>query len=697
MATTTKKLIVHSGTTNSGATLTAYFQFKEVTNDNTFQTTLSDFNFYVSYKSTNGGHTIGPWSSGTNSILNFKGTEHKFNATIPKTLGEGTHLLAKINIGPFVDNQANNGYFNYEIGVKWTANSSWGNVNNPSRTQSFSSYIEPAPKIISAPTTFTTGSTVTIKFTRPSSFKNTTIQACIAVKDGGTWWAEPEYGGTGYQTIDNSATSYTFSAELTKKIETGFPSAATEREVRFYLKWEGVSDKPHTSATAKLGTYSYQIPDSAISVSPIGNIQQQFTGSANIYILNAENAKIKVTFDSSKITLPANGTISTYEILQGGKVVASSGNSTIQNIILTNSKIGFRIKDSRGIYTTLTEKQLNVINYTPLTMEVSLGGYMDGTIGSTSTEGEINQVETKELLVSVSGECFWGNFSENNHSAIELTTSYIDANKEEKTIKKIIVKENPTSQQEQNSVNTGEDDEQLPEIEEEGVYISGAEYIISENEKGFYNFTFVLNNLISTQENSIKCTAAMVYSNNTTNRVPSEIEALETISNSQVAKEEIPIYDYNDESFRFNVPVEFFGGSKLLWKCSQAVKGWYMNDKQQITIPNFQDMPNGIVLVFSQFDLGKGEGEGEAVDWNFQSFFVSKHTIEVLNGCMQCFLLATHNLTRLGTKGLKFTKTTDGKGITITGRADNGVDYEGNTGGLKSENRSFVLRYIYGT
>lgn len=668
MATTTKKLIVHSGATDRGAILTAYLQFKETTNEDTFQTTISDFGFYISYKSTSGGHTIGPWSSGANSILNFKGIEYKFNATIPKTLGEGTHQLAKINIGPFTYPQPDNGVFEYYISVKWTANSSWGNVNNPSNNFTFSSYIEPAPKIISAPTSFTTGGAVTIKFTRPSSFKNTAFQVCIAVNHNNTWLSEPDYGGTGYQTVDNSATSYTFSAELTKKIETGFPSTATERTVRFYLKWEGVSDKPHASATAKLGTYSYQIPDSAISVSPIGNIQQQFTGSANIYILNAENAKIKVTFDSSKITLPANGTISTYEILQGGKVVASSRNSTIQNIILTNSKIGFRIKDSRGIYTTLTEKQLNVINYTPLTFEVTSGGYKDV---SDSTNDE-NQTDTKSLLLTFSGECFWSQFSSNNYAALHLRVDYTDAEGNSQYATKNIVRNS------------------------EGK----SSYITTKNGKNYYNYTFTIDNLSPTTKNTVTCGISMRYTNSSGGNISAGSLLLESLNKSNMQiQEETPVFDYDDTSFRFNVPVEFFGGSKLLWKCTSPSGGWFMNQYQTITLPNFFDMPNGMVLIFSQFDPDKireDGGTGQVVEWNFQSFFISKHSVDVLNERMHCFLLTTHGLTRLGTKGLKFTKTTDGKGIIITGREDNGTNSNG-TGGLICDNRAFVLRYIYGT
>lgn len=674
MATTTKKLIVHSGATDRGAILTAYLQFKEVTNDNTFQTTLSDFNFYISYKSTNGGHTIGPWSSGTNSILNFKGTEHKFNATfnatIPKTLGEGTHLLAKINIGPFVCNQANNGYFNYEIGVKWTANSSWGNVNNPSRTQSFSSYIEPAPKIISAPTTFTTGSPVTIKFTRPSSFKNTTIQACIAVKDGGTWRAEPECGGTGYQTINNSATSYTFSTELTKKIETLFPSEATEREVRIFLKWTGVSDKPYKSATAKLGTYSYQIPASAISISPIENIQQQlfiqqvFTGSANIYILNAENAKIKVTFDSSEITLPANGTIETYEILQGGKVVDSSPNNIIDNIILTTDKIGFRIKDKRGIYTSITEKTLKVIDYTPLKLEVTSGGYKDV---SDSTTGQ-NQIDTKTLLLTLSGECFWGMFSSTKYAALNLKIDYIDAAGTSKSIQQNIVRD------------------------ENG----NSPYITNKDNKNYYNYTFTIEGLSPTTKNTISCRVGMIYTN-ASGTIPAKIATLEKVeANDITIQEEIPVFDYDDASFRFNVPVEFFGGDKLLWQCTVKPYGWFMNTSQKITLPNLFDMPNGMILVFSAFNSQKNEAE----NWGFQTFFIPKNIIEKTSqaGYGYSFMLSYPDFSKVGSKYLYFILTEDKKGVIIKGYEDNNSSETiAAASGIKYTNNAFVLRYIYGT
>ena len=707
MGVQTRKLQIHKGRTNSGGTLIAYIQFKETTDENALTTTVHDIEFYISLSSSSGGHSIGPWSSGKESWVSINGKKTSFDANIPKKLGEGTHRLAKISGSYKFNNDPNNGKLTYTVEAQWTARTSWGNVDNPTSTAKFSNQMEVSPKITDFPTSFKIGTEPTITFTRPKRLIGKPIEVCIAVKDDdGNWKAETSYGGTEYQ--EAGVTSYTFSSDLTKNILTNFPKSSFQRNVRFYLKWSenGVNKNLSKDSIAildreQISGYNYTIDLKDVKIKATNDNQLIYTETADEkedkYILNA--GKINITIP--KATGLFGAVIKSYEVLQGEQVLKTSNNNIITEVPITSNKLSVRFVDSRGIYSKEAKITLNTINYTPLTMEVALGGYMDETTDSTSTEGEINQVETKKLLVSVSGECFWGKFSDNNHSAIELTTSYIDADKNKQIIKKIIVKENPTSQQEQNSVNTGENDEQIPEIEgEEGVYISGAEYIISEDEKGFYNFTFVLNNLISTQENSINCTAAMVYSNNTTNRVPDEITALETISNSQVAKEEIPVYDYNEESFRFNVPVEFFGGSKLLWKCSQAVKGWYMNDKQQITIPNFQDMPNGIVLVFSQFDPDKVRedgGTGEAVEWNFQSFFISKHTIEVLNGRMQCFLLTTHNLTRLGTKGLKFTKTTDGKGVTITGRADNGAVYGGSTGGLKSENTSFVLRYIYGT
>ena len=662
MATIIQKLIVHSGKTDSGATLTAYLQFKETTNDSTFQTTLSDFNFYISYKSTSGGHTIGPWSTGKGSELILNGTTQKFDAPITKTLNEGTHLLAKINIGPFVHSQANDGYFNYEIGVKWTANSNWGNVNNPSRTQNFSSYIQPAPTFTSYPSSFNIGESVTVKFLRPPSFANTVLKTCIAVHNGTEWVSSSEQGGTEYQTIPNSDTSFTFSPELTEKIKTNFPSGQTSRGVAFFLKWgEAVNEKVYVGAYANLNSYSYSIPSDSVYIEPVGNIQEIFGGS-DTYILNI--GKIKVTFDTSKISIPANGTPKIYEVLQNGKVVASSSNNIINNIILTTGKIGVRIKDSRGIYTSITEKTLNVIDYTPLKLEVTSGGYKDTTNATT----EQNQIDTKTLLLTLSGECFWGEFSSNKYAALNLKINYIDAAGDGQSIQQNIVRD------------------------ENG----NSPYITNKDNKNYYNYTFTIEGLSPTTKNTISCSVAMTYSN-AAGTIPTNFAILEEVeANNIVIQEEIPVFEYDDTSFRFNVPVEFFGGDKLLWECTSPTRGWFMNQYQTITLPNLFDMPNGMILVFSAFD----SQANIANDWNFQTFFIPKNIIKKTSQTNYgySFMLSYHNFSKVGSKYLYFKLTEDKKGVIIRGHEDNGSSETITAAsGIKYTNNAFVLRYIYGT
>ena len=663
MATTTRKLIVHSGSTNSGATLTAYLQFKETTNDNTFQTTLSDFNFYISYKSTSGGHTIGPWSTGKGSEVILKGITHSFDAPITKTLNEGTHLLAKVNMGPFVYDQANDGYFNYEIKVKWTANSNWGKVNNPSRTQSFSSYIQPAPTFTSYPSSFNIGESVTVKFLRPPSFANTVLKTCIAVHNGTEWVSSSEQGGTEYQTIPNSNTSFTFSPELTEKIKTNFPSGETSRGVAFFLKWgEARNEKVLVPAQANLNSYSYSIPSDSIYIEPVGNIQETFGGS-NTYILNI--GKIKVTFDTSKISIPANGKPKKYEVLQNGKVVASSLNNDniINDIILTTGKIGVRIQDTRGIYTSITEKTLNVIDYTPLKLEVTSGGYKDTTNATT----EQNQIDTKTLLLTLSGECFWGEFSSNKYAALNLKIDYIDAAGDKQSIQQNIVRD------------------------ENG----NSPYITNKDNKNYYNYTFTIEGLSPTTKNTISCSVAMTYSS-AAGTIPTKFAILEKVeANDIIIQEEIPVFDYDDASFRFNVPVEFFGGDKLLWECTTSPYGWYMNASQKITLPNLFDMPNGMILVFSAFN----SQDNIAEDWGFQTFFIPKNIIEKTSqtGYGYSFMLSYHNFSKVGSKYLYFNLTEDKKGIIIKGRNDNSSEDRVADSGIKFTNNAFVLRYIYGT
>lgn len=129
--------------------------------------------------------------------------------------------------------------------------------------------------------------------------------------------------------------------------------------------------------------------------------------------------------------------------------------------------------------------------------------------------------------------------------------------------------------------------------------------------------------------------------------------------------------------------------NKVLW--SGGISGAFMSVNSDgvphtcnLSETPISQQPNGIVLVFSQYDLN----EGKALDHDFISFFVPKTLVAAQPGKGHTFQLAACNFTVIGTKYLIIEDTL------ITGDARNedvNTDYV-----IPYRNNKFVLRYIYG-
>lgn len=178
----------------------------------------------------------------------------------------------------------------------------------------------------------------------------------------------------------------------------------------------------------------------------------------------------------------------------------------------------------------------------------------------------------------------------------------------------------------------------------------------------------------------------------------------------------IPIFDWGETDFNFNVPVtaeeasittlttnktsantatiteleseriylngKDIANNRVLWSSS----GWYMGDNQTITLPEkISDQVSGIVLVFSYYD-----DEGDvSKDHSINTFFVSKKQIEIFSECGHTFIMGINaGFSSIAAKYLHFTDTT------IYGHSGNVIN--GTNSGITFNNRDYVLRYVIG-
>ena len=107
-------------------------------------------------------------------------------------------------------------------------------------------------------------------------------------------------------------------------------------------------------------------------------------------------------------------------------------------------------------------------------------------------------------------------------------------------------------------------------------------------------------------------------------------------------------------------------------------------ETQSITLSEaISKQPNGIVLVFSYYT------DGAIQNYNFNSFFVSKHLVALQKGCGHSFTMFASGFATGATKYLYINDTT------ITGYAGNQGGGTGATG-ISYSNSNYVLRYVIG-
>lgn len=198
------------------------------------------------------------------------------------------------------------------------------------------------------------------------------------------------------------------------------------------------------------------------------------------------------------------------------------------------------------------------------------------------------------------------------------------------------------------------------------------------DDEGSYTYSFTLSgyDYLTRYEVSIKAS--------------DELMATDAVS-KQVAA--VPVFDWGENDFNFNVPVNFSQGFtqplnalKQLWNGQQQMAD---SSTSIDLIEPISEQANGIVLIFTPYN----SSTGLANDEKLQSFFVSKKVVQVMPRKMHTFMLIdSGNFATIGAKSLYIADDR------ITGYANNNTSggATDTTGSIKYDNTKFVLRYVLG-
>ena len=164
-------------------------------------------------------------------------------------------------------------------------------------------------------------------------------------------------------------------------------------------------------------------------------------------------------------------------------------------------------------------------------------------------------------------------------------------------------------------------------------------------------------------------------------------DVLDTVNSSEVAVVSIPIFDWSDKDFNFNVPVTIQGkpvmtgesagnDNKILWEGNELMT---VDTVIHLSEP-ISEQTSGIVLVFSRSEYPS----------SLTTHFVPKIMVQLFQGAGQVFLMANNAATsKFGAKYLYLYDTY------IEGQGSNDTDAS-TASGLDIENSYFALRYVIG-
>ena len=168
-----------------------------------------------------------------------------------------------------------------------------------------------------------------------------------------------------------------------------------------------------------------------------------------------------------------------------------------------------------------------------------------------------------------------------------------------------------------------------------------------------------------------------------------QARATDKLTSATTAEKDIkstPVFDWDADDFRFNVPVRMNAGGdlphKLLWQGQN-----YMNASQTAYLTEgISEQFSGIVLVFSNYDTSSGTGVANNYDWH--CFYIPKRLVELQSGTGHTFNMMSQAFGDIASKYLYISdKEIKGNDVNTTNGTKNGITYN---------NAKYVMRYVLG-
>lgn len=162
------------------------------------------------------------------------------------------------------------------------------------------------------------------------------------------------------------------------------------------------------------------------------------------------------------------------------------------------------------------------------------------------------------------------------------------------------------------------------------------------------------------------------------------IDKIATIAAAEKKVKTTPVFDWGSNDFEFNVPVLFNAGysnyNVLLWQGA-----WYMTANQTASLASsVQNQPNGIVLVFSNYD----SSTSTANNYDWHCFFVPKYLVDIQGNTGHTFNMMSQSFGDICSKYLYISNTSiRGNDNNTKAATNNGINYN---------NSKYVMRYVFG-
>lgn len=474
-----------------------------------------------------------------------------------------------------------------------------------------------------------------------------------------------------YRSISKTGTSYTFNLTTTERNALRAAAANSNTiKVRFYIKTVIGSNTYYHNMEKTLTISNGSIPTLAPTAKDTNTATIALTGDSNKFV-----RYMSVASCTTGAAAVNGATIKSQYIKNGSQKVAAAS-ATFSNI--ESGVFEFNVVDSRNNSVTQTLNK-TIVNYVIPTVALKIaapnatgelnfqifGSYFSGSFGSTSNTITLQYRYKADggsygswtsATPTISGTSYTADVK---ITSLNYQTNYIFQARiidklNTKTSSEYPIKTTPIFDWSKDDFNFNVNVNSQKSI----IFPKGTDGIRGINSDG----TVVL---------------ALQPSNNNDNLVIG-------YGNYEQEKGGTRIYGNNIELLsKGNITINgrVYGSNKILWSGTS-----WMEDGITITLSEaISKQPNGIVVVFSWFDLETLQ----AKNYNYNSFFIPKQLINLNNGVGHNFMMGTQTFNTICNKYLYISDTS------ISGHSANNAGGTGATG-IAFKNTQYVLRYIIG-